>query len=44
MADPECKTNVRAQRSFASVAQLGSRVALELMTGAAGLETASGAA
>ena len=24
MADPECKTNVRAQRSFASVAQLGS--------------------
>ena len=24
MADPECKTNIRAQRSFASVAQLGS--------------------
>ena len=36
MADPECKTNVRAQRSFASVAQLGSW--LELMTGAAGLD------
>ena len=24
MADPKCKTNIRAQRSFASVAQLGS--------------------
>ena len=35
MADPECKTNIRAQRSFASVAQLGSW--LELMTGAEGL-------
>ena len=36
MADPECKTNIRAQRSFASVAQLGSW--LELMTSAAGLD------
>ena len=36
MADPECKTNVRAQRSFASVAQLGSW--LELITSAAGLD------
>ena len=36
MADPECKTNIRAQRSFASVTQLGSW--LELMTEAAGLD------
>ena len=35
MADPECKTNIRAQRSFASVTQLGSW--LELITGAEGL-------
>ena len=33
MADPECKTNIRAQRSFASVAQLGSW--LELIRSAA---------
>ena len=31
-----CKTNIRAQRSFASVAQLGSW--LELITSAAGLD------
>ena len=37
---PSCKTNIRAQRSFASVAQLGSW--LELMTGAAGLATHDG--
>ena len=36
MADPECKTNLRAQRSFAQVTQLGSW--LELMVGAAGLD------
>ena len=36
MADPECKTNLRAQRGFAQVAQLGSW--LELMTSAAGLD------
>ena len=36
MADPECKTNIRAQRSFASVTQLGSW--MELMTGAAELD------
>jgi len=35
MADPECKTNLRAQRSFAQVSQLGSW--LELMASAAGL-------
>merc|ERR1711956_68249 len=36
MADPECKTNLRAQRGFAEVAQLGSW--LELMTSAAELD------
>jgi len=36
MADPECKTNLRAQRGFAQVAQLGSW--LELMTSAAGID------
>jgi hypothetical protein len=36
MADPECKTNLRAQRSFAQVSQLGSW--LELMASAAGLD------
>ena len=35
MADPECKTNLRAQRSFGQVTQLGSW--LELMASAAGL-------
>ena len=35
-ADPECKTNLRAQRSFAQVSQMGSW--LELMASAAGLE------
>ena len=35
MADPECKTNLRAQRSFTQVTQLGSW--LELMVSAAGL-------
>jgi len=33
LADPECKTNLRAQRSFAQVSSL-----LELMASAAGLE------
>ena len=36
MADPECKTNIRAQRSFASVVHLASW--LRLMTEAGGLE------
>ena len=37
MAEPECKTNIRAQRSFASVAhELG--LWRELMTSAAGLD------
>jgi hypothetical protein len=34
MADPECKTNLRAQRSFAQASQLG--VWLELMASASG--------
>ena len=36
MADPECKTNLRAQRSFASVVHLAAW--LELLTEAAGLD------